>query len=332
MGPVAAILRSLANATRRDLGTFRSIQVNNFFLFVFLLIYGALVSGVRPVSSYPFLLLLGLLLLFPLSSDPLARIPASRLGFWPLGARQRYALRLVSLALSPVLWFALFLAMRTRPSLTLVFAGLASIGQAAVRAGPQSRSGARIFPAMFPPLFRNNLRQMLSILDTWVAILLSVAGTAWRLVATHPDPAAFPIFAMLVALALSTYTQCLFALDGSGGVTRYRLLPMRDWQILGAKDAACLALLCVLVAPLSLPSGLAFGLTALAIGHYPSMRHRLPLHRRRFAGGRVVYGVAQIVAGAMLGFAAYRQSWLYLLPAAALYGISLYRCRNMRKL
>lgn len=173
---------------------------------------------------------------------------------------------------------------------------------------------------------------MLSILDTWVAIVLAVAGTVWRLAATHPDPEAFPIVAMLVALALSTYAQCLFALDGSGAVTRYRRLAMRDWQILCAKDAAWLALLCVLAAPLSLPSGLAFGLTALSIGHFPSMRHCPPLHRRRFAGGRVFYRVVEIAAGAMLGFAAYRQSWLYLLPAAALCGISLYLCRNMRKL
>jgi hypothetical protein len=59
---VWAILRALSRAIRRDLGTFGSIKVNNFFLFVALLIAGALNSGLAPKSAYPFLLLLGLLL------------------------------------------------------------------------------------------------------------------------------------------------------------------------------------------------------------------------------------------------------------------------------
>ena len=325
MAPAAAILRALARAARRDLGTWRSLQVNNFFLFVCLLIYGAMVSGVRPTSSYPFLILLGLILLFPLSSDPLARIPPSRLGLWPLGRRQRAALRAASLALSPVIWFALFLAWRARPSLTLVFVGLAATGQAVdlrVRGG-RSRGAM----ALLPPLIRKNLRQMLSILDTWLAIAISLAGTGWRLTAAHPDPAAFPIFAMLVALAMSTYAQCLFALDGREGMTRYRLLGLRDWQILVSKDAAYLALLAALVAPLSLSSGMAFGLTALAIGHYPSLHHRLPLTRRRFAGGRVFFGVAQMVLGAALSFGAAQQGPIWLLTAAALYAASLWLVR-----
>ena len=74
-----AILRALSRAIRRDLGTFGGLKVNNFFFFVALLIYGALNSGLPPKSAYPFLLLLGLLLLVPLSSDPLSRIPPDRL-------------------------------------------------------------------------------------------------------------------------------------------------------------------------------------------------------------------------------------------------------------
>lgn len=325
MAPAAAILRALARAARRDLGTWHSLQVNNFFLFVCLLIEGALVSGVRPASSYPFLLLLGLLLLFPLSSDPLARIPPSRLGLWPLGRRQRAVLRTASLALSPAIWFALFLAWRARPSLTLVFVGLAATGQAVnLHTGAGRSRGAMAF---LPPLVRQNLRQMFSVLDTWLAIAISLAGTVWRLTAAHPDPAAFPIFALLVALAMSTYAQCLLALDGPGGMTRYRLLGLRDWQILASKDAAYLGLLALLVAPLNFSAGMAFGLTALAIGHYPSLGRSLPLHRRRFAGGRVWFGVVQMLLGGILGVAAARQGPLYLLAAAALYAASLWLVR-----
>ncbi len=232
MSAVVAILRALAAAVRRSLGSFSSIQVNNFFLFVFLLIYGALVSGVRPASSYPFLLLLGLLLLFPLSSDPLARIPPSRFGLWPLSSAQRLALRLASLALSPAIWFALFIAFRVRPSLTLIFLAIALFA-GTVKFGNPRPIGLRFLPE----LLRNNLRQMLCVLDTYVAIVLAVAGTVWRLIAKNPDRDAFPIFAMLVALALSTYTQALFALDLPSGKTRYRLLPLAGWRTLMAKDA-----------------------------------------------------------------------------------------------
>ena len=93
---VFAILKALSRAVKRDLATFESVKVNNFFLFVALLMFGALVSGVRPSSAEPFLLFLGFLLLFPLSSDPLDKIPPQRLASWPLTRAQRFALRLAS--------------------------------------------------------------------------------------------------------------------------------------------------------------------------------------------------------------------------------------------
>ena len=42
---------------------------------------------------------------------------------------------------------------------------------------------------------------------------------------------------------MSSYAQCLFGLDGEGGRSRYRLLPVRGWQLLLAKDAAFLIVL-----------------------------------------------------------------------------------------
>src|SRR5215467_13914115 len=113
---VRPVLGALWRAVRRDLGSFASIKVNNFFLFVALIIYGALVSGVKPVASYPFLLLLGFLMLFPLAADPLAKIPRSRLGSWPLDRVHRAMLRTVSLAFSPMLWLAAVLILRTTRS------------------------------------------------------------------------------------------------------------------------------------------------------------------------------------------------------------------------
>ena len=102
---VFAILKALSRAIKRDLATFESVKVNNFFLFVALLIYGALESGVRPSSAEPFLLFLGFLLLFPLSSDPLDKIPPQRLA--SLAAPRAFSdshCGWSALGLSPVLW------------------------------------------------------------------------------------------------------------------------------------------------------------------------------------------------------------------------------------
>src|SRR5436190_20524768 len=91
-------------ATRRNLAAYTLIRTNNFFLFIALLIWGALVSGVEPASSYPFLALLAFLVFFPISSDPLEKLPEVRFAVWPIGARGRFVLRTASLALSPIVW------------------------------------------------------------------------------------------------------------------------------------------------------------------------------------------------------------------------------------
>ena len=343
---LVAILRALSRAIRRDLGTFGRLKVNNFFFFVALLIYGALNSGLPPKSAYPFLLLLGLLLLFPLSSDPLSRIPPDRLALWPLGPAQRVALRVVSLALSPVLWFTVFLMLKTAPELALAFGALAIGAQLAIAfAGRLARRRPRWNPVRFVPglparlpkwspgrtgqLVRNNARQLLAVLDVYIAVLLSLAGSLYRFFAPHPDAGAYPILAMLVALALSTCAQCLFSLDGGPGATRYRLLPLRGWQILLAKDAAFLAVLFILTLPLSPLPGLTFGLTALAIGHFPSVLLHLPQRRWRFTGGRAWLGAAQVLVGFTLGFAESQAGVVYFLAALAACAASAAWCGRL---
>jgi hypothetical protein len=323
---VWAILGALSWAIRRDLGTFASIKVNNFFLFVALLMYGALNTGLPPRSAYPFLLLLGLLLLFPLSSDPLDRIPPDRLALWPLNPAQRLALRLVSLGLSPILWFTVVLLRKTAPQLALLFLGVAVGVQVLIVLCRRLESRAPrwnpvrhipLLPGPVGELIRNNVREMLSVLDLYMAALLSLAGSAYRFLSPSPDSSAFPILAMLVALALSTYAQGLFSLDGAVGMTRYRLLPLRGWQILLAKDVAYLGILLILVLPLSPLPGLTFGLAALGIGHFPSVLLRLPQRRWRFTGGRVPWGVAQVLIGFALGYAEDHAGIVYLAAAGA---------------
>jgi hypothetical protein len=330
---VHAILRALSRVMRRDLGSFATLKVNNFFLFVLFLSYSNILYHMQPHSAYPFLLLVGFLLLFPMSSDPLAKIPATRLGLWPLEYSQRLALRLASTALSPVFWIAMVLLLLAAPSLALAFVALAVAMQAAIMAvgSPRWHGGLRLgFPGKLGPLIAAAIRQMLSVLDTYIALLLAIGGCAYRFFFHAPDPAAYPIFALLIALALSTYAQCLFGLDNSSALTRYRLLPLPFWQILVAKDIAYLAILVILVAPLSMAAGLTSGLTALAIGRYSSVRRRSPQYRWRFTGGRVMVGVPQGVLGIGLGLAAHDTSPAFLGVAVVAYCASLWMLPDLR--
>ena len=333
--PVLAILNALRRVVGRDLATFRTIKLNNFFLFIALLIGGALESGVEPKSAEPLILLLLLVLLFPLSSDPLQKVPAYRLALWPLTNGQRFALRVASAGLSPVLWLLvpILLVKMARPALGLAFLTAAVGVQGVAMAGRQVGAGAprwnvlrRVprFPGKLGGLVGKNLREMLCVLDIYIAVLMSIGGSLYRFFAPHPDPDAFPILALVVALAMSTYAQCLFGLDlTSSAMTRYRMLPLAGWEILLAKDIAFLGVLLVLVLPLDPGPGLTFGLAALAIGHHPSICLPVAQRRWRFTGSRILPGVVQGLGGIALGFAEKQRGVVFLGLGVAAWLISL---------
>jgi hypothetical protein len=317
-----AVVGALLKSVRRDLTGFASLKTNNFFLFVFLIIWGALESGMEPVSSYPFLFVLGVLMLFPASGDPLEKIPRVRLALWPMVRTSRAALRMIAVLLSPVVWLlAVLLVLRATTLMTVGFLGAIVaarvVGQASSPAQRRSRL-ASIQARTTVPLLANNLRQMFAVLDTYLALFIGAGGGLWRLIASHPDPAAFRILSLMAAIALSTWGQNLFALEGESGMTRYRLLPIRGWRIFLAKDVAFLAVLLLAVLPLSIVPGISFGLAALAVGRYPSLRIRRLQQRWRFTSGRVLWGVLQGLTGGILGFAG------NIGLAAALYAISLW--------
>jgi hypothetical protein len=309
------VVRALWRAVRRDLGTFAALRANNFFLFVALLIYGALQSGMAPVSSYPFLALLAFLMLFPLAADPLAKIPRARLDSWPLRPSQRFALRTAALALSPMLWIAAGLLFATsKAALALIAIPLVTHSVASPRWHPLRRMPT--LPGRLAEPIRANLRQIFTVLDTYLAILIAILA---NLPSIPPDSR--PILSILVALALSTYAQCLFSLDSP---TRYRLLPLPGWQIVLAKDAAYLTVLLLLTAGLAPISALAFGLTALAAGRYPAVASRLPVERWRFTGGRVFFGVLQTIFGVAMASAATAYGPVVLLAAAVPWALSVW--------
>ena len=87
MARLAAILVALGRALGRDLKSSWSLKGNNFFIVSVLVLQDA--------GAFIYLIV-GLVMLFPLSTDPLRRIPASRLNLWPLDRRERCILRAAS--------------------------------------------------------------------------------------------------------------------------------------------------------------------------------------------------------------------------------------------
>ncbi len=309
MARTAAILRALGRALRRDQKTIESIAGNNFFWVTVILLQSA--------GTFIYLLL-GLVMLFPLSTDPLRKVPASRLGLWPLERQDRWVLRIASPWVNPMSWLlaagAVFVA-RGKVSVGL-WAIVAALIAATfvISAFPwRRRAGAwralPQFPGPLNHLIRKNLREMLSTLDFYCALLLSLSTLAFRIWGKLPDEALLPMTA-LVAVALSSYAQCLFGLDGWGGLERYRLMPLRGWQVLAAKDAAYLALAIPMALTLAPLPGIAAALTALAVGHHATVRRQKPQARWRFsAGAPFMEGLAQAALIAMASSAVMHSVW-----------------------
>jgi len=224
------------------------------------------------------------------------------------------------------------LVRRVRPALAIAFITLAigvqiigTLARVVLRFTP-SRKALKLVPP-FPALIRLSLRQMLTSLDVYLALTLSVCACTYRLFATKPDPAAFPILAILIALAAGSYAQCLFGRDlESSAVTRYRILPIRGRTILFEKGLAFLLITFLLTAPIHAVAGLTYGFTGLAFGHHASIVHAAPLRAWRFSGSRLYIGVTQGVFGIILAFGAAERGVRYLAASVALYVISLFVC------
>jgi len=325
MARAAAILRALGVAFRRDQKSFESIAGNNFFLITALL--------VGPAGGFIFLII-GLVMLFPLSTDPLRKIPASRLALWPLEKRDYWVLRIASPWVNPVSWLVVALAVwAARGKVTLglwglaagLFAGAFLLSDLHVFSTESLWRLAPNFPGPLNQLIRKNIREMLSTLDFYCALILSICVLVYRLLGPPLPGEAFLAVTVLVVLALSSYAQCLFGLDGDGGLGRYRLLPLRGWQILAAKDAAYLMLTIPLTLPVAPLAGAGAALTALALGHGPTVRLRRDQTRWRFStGASLVFGLIQAVAMAMAASAIYFTSSLVLLLCIAVWLGSLW--------
>ncbi len=325
MARVFAILKALGVAFRRDQKSFQSVAGNNFFLVTALLLQKA--------GGFIYLIM-GLVMLFPLSTDPLRKIPASRMALWPLEKREHWALRVISPWINPVSWVVVGLAVwAARGKVTAGLWGLA----AGLFAAGFLLSDFRIFssqtlwrmvpnfPGPLNQLIRKNVREILTTLDFYCALVLSACVLAYRVLGSPLPPEAFLAVTVLVVLALSSYAQCLFGLDGDGGLGRYRLLPLRGWQILAAKDCAFLLVAIPLTLPLSPLAGAGAALAALALGHEPSVRAPRDQTRWRFStGASLTFGLFQAVMMGMAASGIYFTSPLVLLLCIAVWLGSLW--------
>lgn len=323
MARVIVVLRTLGRAYRRDQRSLESVVGNNFFVVTALVMQNA--------GGFIYLLI-GLVLLFPLSTDPLRKIPASRLALWPLEAGERRLLRVLSPWLNPVSWAVAGLAVwairgRVTFGLWAAVAGLAVaaflLSNLPFTPGPAIWLHVPRFPGRLNQLIRKNLREMVSTLDFYCALLLSLSGLTCRAAGLHLPSDAFVAMTVLVVLALSSYAQCLFGLDGVGGLARYRLLPLRGWEILAAKDAAFLAVAIPLTLPLAPLAGIGAALAAIAMGHAPTVGRPRPQSRWRFStGAGVIFGLLHAALIAMAATSVYFSSRLFLLPCLAAWAAS----------
>lgn len=329
MAGLRAILTSLGVIVWRGVRQHGNVSSNNFFLFCVLLM-------LQPESAYFLDALIGMVIFFPLSEDPLRKAPPERLSLWPITQAHRLALRVFSLALNPAAWLvgALFLTANfSKLGLHLLVAAVganafALWATAKVEQAPRSNLFLYIppFPGRLGGLVRKNIREMLHTLDPYLALAVAAFATYFRLRGGAPAEALF-MLSMLVVLAMSTSAQRLFALDLGQQFVRYRLLPVRGWEILLAKDAAFFALLLPLVLLLDPLPALAGACAVLAIGHHAAVWHPVPQGRWRFTGGNFApHALLQIVSLFAAGVATQRHTPLVILPCVAALAISLWHC------
>jgi len=179
-------------------------------------------------------------------------------------------------------------------------------------------------PLKLGGIMQETWRELQGTLDFWTALLIAISGVLYRLFGRAPEPEAFPMLSLFVGLAMSTIAQRMLRLDEGRALLRYRLLPIAGWKLLVTLDMTFLIPLAVMVSLLSLRTGMAFGLVALAVGRYPSLKQRANQRRWRFVGGDPRFGVAQVVLGGFAGIGTARAGLWVLAVAFAIYLASIF--------
>ena len=322
MARFRTVLGAVARATNRGSKLLRQVRGNNMFYAGFTLMFIG-----DPAALGFFLILIAIVLFLPSSSDPMTAVPRERLDLWPLTKWERYGLRLVSPLLSPLTWVVLA-GMVWKHVTWGLWAAVATFflgGFIASSFRIPDPWVPRIPLGTLTQIVRKDLRQFLTALDLYCALLIVIPAFYLRLTGELPVSAHVPLTG-LVVVVMSTMPLTLFGLDGEGGMTRYRLWPLHGWQVLAAKGIAYLVVMLLLTLPLS-AGGLAGGLIVLAIGQFVSVKQVIRQSRWRFrASNSLGYSLAQMLV-ALLGFAAVTLwSSLWLVLCIVVYAVSLWLC------
>lgn len=328
MARLGTVLRAVARAAGRRSQSIRQISGNNMFYAGI-----ALLFLLDPFAIGLFMVLIGIVVFLPSSGDPLTALPRERLELWPLTPRERYALRIISPLLNPLTG--------------VILAGLAwrriTWGLWALAAGlflggflGSARAALNVWVPPLPAgrlthLIRKDLRQLLTSLDLYCALLISVPALIFRWRGKLPADSHLPLSG-LVIIILSTMALTLFGLDGDSGMTRYRLWPIAAWRVLVSKGAAYLLLVIFVTLPLSPFGGLAGGLVSLGVGQWHSIHHLFPQSRWRFRSSSP-FGVSllQMVLSILALGAVTQMGPVWLIPPVIFYGASLWLCARQLK-
>jgi hypothetical protein len=320
----------------KELGGLSSLRFNNFLFCILFIMSAGLETG-DPKEAFWSSLFFQIVLIAPLlvtfSIDTQHRLPPERVATWPLTGTQRLLLSSISFALNPlfiVLFFGYLFWMGLAAGLFFVLLAFIVHGAAyAVGCLPfevRTPAGLNIprTPLRLGGIAQETWRGLRGTLDFWVALLIAVSGTLYRLFGQAPEPEAFPVLSLFVGIAMSTIGQRMLRLDEGRALLRYRLLPITGWKLLITQDVTFLIPLAIMVSLLSLRTGVAFGLVAITVGRYPSLRQGANQRRWRFVGGDPRFGVAQVLFGGIAGIGSARAGLWVLAVAFALYVVSLF--------
>lgn len=325
MARLAAILRALRKATKRDQKSVLSVGSNSFFM--------ASLVVMQDAGLFIFLLVV-LVVIIPLSASPAQKIPISRMCSWPLSRAEVWILRMASPWVNPITWLLalLLIAVEAEKITNGIWLFIAMIVSGGFVVSSLSKKVEHAvfrhmppFPGVLNQLIRKDLRQILSVLDVYLAGLLSGITAFVRLTGIDLSLHGSMILTILVVLALSSYTLSLFGPDVPSGLSRYGLLPVRGWQPLLSKDLSVLLVSLPLLAPLQTVPGLGATFVALAIGHRTSVRVARMQSRWRFSRGArfLPVGLAQTIGIASAGALVFFHGPLLLVPCIAIWILSI---------
>lgn len=326
MARIQSVLKFLCALLSRDWQTLNSFMGSNLFYLGVAILF----AGAGTVLMFSMVLICSVLV-FPVSSSVLRKIPEERWMLWPLSVRDKILLTIFGLGMNPLFWIVLLLWISGKFSKEIIlFLGLMpAVGWILPRLKihhkfPIQRLWFPTFPGAMNQLIRKNIREFTSTLDFYCAGGFACFAALFRITGKLPDESLFPL-SMILVLILSTYTQNVFGLDGEGGMVRYSLLPISRWKIFFAKDVVVIACVSLMTLPLLPLASISSALVMIAFGRYASLNQRMDQLRWRFqAGGSFISGLMQIFLMISMGSAVSQFGAPLLLCCVLFYLLSLW--------